>query len=133
MDYLKKIKVLLSLVMLMAIVGCNRDEDSVLLKFLGQYIVDDSCGSANTTYTMIIREKNENNNELYLDNFGGYGPTIVATVSDQNPDIIKIDAYADNLHIVGEGTINNERDEITFTYETSNNNISTSCSSIAKK
>ncbi|AZA58333.1 hypothetical protein [Chryseobacterium shandongense] len=133
MHYLKKIKVLLSLIALIAIAGCNRDEDSVLLKFLGEYTVNDSCGSANTTYTMIIREKNENNNELYLDNFGGYGPTIVATVSEQNPDIIKIDTHADNLHIVGEGTINNERDEITFTYQTSNNNISTSCSSIAKK
>jgi len=119
--------------MLIGVLGCNRDEDSVLLKFLGEYTVDDSCGSANTTYTMITREKNENNNELYLDNFGGYGPSIVAKISDQNPDKIKIDTYSDNLHIVGEGTINNERDEITFTYETSNNNASTSCSSIAKK
>lgn len=133
MNYLKKVKVLFSLVMLIGILGCNRDEDSVFLKFLGEYIVNDSCGSANTTYTMIIREKNENNNELYLDNFGGYGPTIVAKVSDQNPDKIKIDTYSDNLHIVGEGTINNERNQITFTYETSNNNSSTSCSSIAKK
>jgi len=133
MNYLNKIKVLFLLLMLIGVLGCNRDEDSVLLKFLGEYTVDDSCGSANTTYTMITREKNENNNELYLDNFGGYGPSIVAKISDQNPDKIKIDTYSDNLHIVGEGTINNERDEITFTYETSNNNASTSCSSIAKK
>lgn len=133
MNYLKKVKVLLSLVAIIAILGCNRDEDSVLLKFLGEYTVNDSCGSANTTYTLIISEKNENNNELYLDNFGGYGPTIVATVSDQNPDKIEFDTYSDNLHIVGEGTINNERNQITFTYETSNNNSSVSCSSIAKK
>lgn len=133
MNYLKKIKILFSLLMLIGILGCNRDEDSVLLKFIGEYTVSDSCGSANTTYTMTIREKNENNNELYLENFGGYGPTIVAKVSDQNPDKIIIDTYSDNLQIVGEGTINNERDEITFTYETSNNNNAVSCSSIAKK
>lgn len=133
MNKLRKIRVLFLIIMLSGILGCNRDEDSILLKFLGEYIVQDSCGSSNTTYTMIIREKNENNNELYLDNFGGYGATIVATVSSENPDKIIINTYADNLHVVGEGTINNERNQIVFTYDTSNNGTSISCSSIAKK
>lgn len=133
MKNLKTIKVFFLLIILSLTLGCNRDEDSIMLKFLGEYITKDSCGASDTTYTMIIREKNENNNELYLDNFGGYGATIVARVSSENPDKIIIDNYADNLHVVGEGTINNERNEIVFTYDTSNNGSSISCSSIAKK
>lgn len=82
---------------------------------------------------MNINEKNESQNELYLDNFGGYGATIIATVSDKNPDKLIIDDYADNLHVVGEGTINNERNQIVFTYDTTNNGMSISCSSIAEK
>jgi hypothetical protein len=133
MNDLKKIRVLFLLIILSLTLGCNREEDSILLKFLGEYIVDDACGPSNTTYTMIVREKNENSNELYLDNFGGYGATIVATVDDKNPDKLRIDTYADNLHVVGEGTINNERTQIVFTYDTSNNGASINCSSIAKK
>ncbi|MFY7815907.1 MAG: hypothetical protein ACOVRK_12050 [Chryseobacterium taeanense] len=133
MNTLKKIKILILIGMLGIMMNCNRDEDSVLLKFLGEYTVNDSCGYTNTTYTMNIKEKNENQNELYLDNFGGYGATIVAHVSNDNPDKLEIDAYADNLHIVGEGTINNERTQIVFTYDTSNGGMSVHCSSIAKK
>jgi len=133
MNDLRKIRILLLLLILAISTGCNRDEDSILLKFLGEYITEDSCGPSNTVYTMVIREKNENNKELYLENFGGYGATIVARVDDKNPDKIKIDTYSDNLHIVGEGTINNERNKIVFTYDTSNNGYSVSCSSIAKK
>jgi hypothetical protein len=133
MRSLKNIKLLILLSMLSVMPGCNRDEDSVLLKFLGEYTVNDSCGFSTTTYTMNIKEKNANQNELYLDNFGGYGATIVAHVSNDNPDKLEIDAYADNLHIVGEGTINNERNQIVFTYDTSNSGMSVHCSSIAKK
>ncbi|WP_326983991.1 hypothetical protein VUJ46_05460 [Chryseobacterium sp. MYb264] len=133
MNDLRKIRILLLLLILAISTGCNRDEDSILLKFLGEYITEDSCGPSNTVYTMVIREKNENNKELYLENFGGYGAAIVARVDDNNPDKIKIDTYSDNLHIVGEGTINNERNKIVFTYDTSNNGYSVSCSSIAKK
>ncbi|MFY7815381.1 MAG: hypothetical protein ACOVRK_09365 [Chryseobacterium taeanense] len=133
MNTLKKIKILILIGMLGIMINCNRDEDSVLQKFLGEYTVNDSCGYTNTTYTMNIKEKNENQNELYLDNFGGYGVTIVAKVSSDNPDKLTIDSYADNLHIVGEGTINNERTQIVFTYDTSNNGMSVHCSSIAKK
>jgi hypothetical protein len=133
MNTLKRIKIFALIILLGAMMNCNRDEDSVLLKFLGKYTVNDSCGSSITTYTMNINEKNESQNELYLDNFGGYGATIVATVSDKNPDKLIIDDYADNLHVVGEGTINNERNQIVFTYDTTNNGMSISCSSIAEK
>ncbi|MEC3876042.1 hypothetical protein [Chryseobacterium salviniae] len=133
MNILRRIKVLALIITLGVLMNCNRDEDSVLLKFLGEYTVNDSCGSSTTVYTMKISEKNENQNEVYLENFGGYGSTIKATVSSNNPDKLIIDDYADNLYVVGEGTINNERNQIVFTYDTSNNGTSISCSSVAKK
>lgn len=126
-------KIFFLLMILAALSACNRDEDSVLLKFLGTYHVKDSCGYANTTYSMEISVKNENNKEVYLKNFGGYGSTVSGRISEDNPDKIIINTDADNLHITGEGIINNERTRIVFTYETANNGVSVSCSSEADK
>ncbi|GEN76674.1 hypothetical protein [Chryseobacterium hagamense] len=133
MKPLKIDRIIFLLMIFMTIAACNRDEDSVLLKFLGTYQVNDSCGYTNTAYSMEISVKNENTKEIYLKNFGGYGSTVSARVSDDNPDHIIINTNADNLHITGEGVINNERTRIVFTYETSNNGVSVSCSSEANK
>lgn len=132
MIFLKRNKVLYLFIILL-ITACNREEDSVLLKFLGDYRVNDACGYITTDYNMTVTVKSEENNELYLHNFGGYGTSISASVSADNPDKIIINAYSDNLHITGEGTINNERTRLVFTYETDNNGTSINCSSLADK
>lgn len=129
--YLKYfIKTILLVTLLNLIYGCNNESESDLEKYLGSYIVSDYCSFGEASYYISITVKNEQTNEIYIDNFGGYESKIVAII---NQDNIVIDTYADNLHIVGIGIINPDRSQIDFNYTVSNNSISDSCSAVALK
>lgn len=123
-------KTLFFFMIIMLLSACNQESESSLNKFLGTYSVYDLCDSDETNYFLTITVKDEQNNEIYIDNFGGYDSKLFAHIER---DSVFINDYADNLHIVGSGYINANRTQIDFTYSVSNNNITENCISIAVK
>lgn len=102
MNYL----IVVTTILLHTIVSCAK-EPSSLGSWLGNFTVEQTCdGAANPTYTMKVRQVSEDSSTLTLDNLGGYGKKVEATVQGDSLAITPTDVSAGligNVRLSGTG------------------------------
>lgn len=75
-------------------------------KFLGSYNVSETCGSGNFSYTISVGTSTTGADKVVINNFGGYGSSLVASVSGSNITFNEsLNISGGNVNFSGSGSI----------------------------
>lgn len=109
------------------------DEAATTNKFVGNFLVNETCPGGNSTYNIAISKSSSTSYQILVGNFAEvFSNNVIASISQNSLTIASQEPDNDDFLVEGSGTITNNT--LNYSYKVTNNlGIETTCQCTATK